>query len=423
MKIICWVAFLLGQISVACPYQKLVFQPNEEVSINDLRGKLLLRPPVSANFSIEKPVGPRWDSKAIQREEALNRWEEEVLRQAEKAWQKIGVQYEKIAYGPGFALQVLKEGATPLNKIYARAMRATGNKSDFKIVFSPRNLVVPRPGKRNNGLKLGEFSPVHNALHLPFQSLIQTELTEVFHHEFLHAVFHHFRNHGIETPFLGVFTSKDKNRPMWNGNQYTKFLSLEELAAFPLSLRLYELRLKKLREEDTKGFLKEISLTALTHALNARRVSYSLGHIIKHLEKDLRDVETSVGISAPDDKGNRSLSAKFEWANIQYEIKIEKASLKSISENDTDEPMPMSRLEDYPQPLKDELRKMLLAKLDSQRRMAKPTSETADNLVQVLYAYRNRPFAPFSGQDLQSLSDLLLAPRKLSLPFMKEKSR
>lgn len=399
----------------ACPFKKLVDEALSKKSTSARRS--------STNDIVNDPISPAWSENKERRATLQNEWETQVLNAAEKQWKTLGVEYERVAYGDGEALRVLETGNSPLNLVLAQAMKSAKPADyPFSIVFSPRKLVREWPEEKTNYLIGGSFSPGRNTIHLPFASLRSNTLNSTFHHEFLHATFDYLRHIGQASAFHGKFLPIDSSKPMWKGPHYTEFMTLEELATFPVNMRHYDMHLRTIqanpdaaeRARLSKPFINWIWGHSLTNTVNATHARNSFGHIIRHLKAKLPDVRSSGSFTRGTKNEPWSLEVTFKFANIKYTTRLFEEQFKELIPHL--EIQHETSLADLDPALLKKVETHIYQHLKSQYKMAVEASDAAETLMRKLIDFRSREL---TDEELKQVSELLNETRRVTLPHIK----
>lgn len=145
----------------------------------------------------------------------------------------------------GETLEIEPSGATPLGRM-AKDLK---DKYGVRLVYSPAELTHFGATYDKRG----------RVIYLPHDSIRLGEPEIDTYHEALHAKFDHMLRNGEDSLFHGEFVTLVKGKPLWDNPAYPQYLSLEEAATYPDSLRRWGAELA--RGADALQRIRELSRT------------------------------------------------------------------------------------------------------------------------------------------------------------------
>lgn len=225
---------------------------------------------------------PEEDQRSNQRK--MNAWHKALLKKTEALLTALGVKYEAFDLEDGTpALRVLpRKSGSELNRFVAEMQAWLGT----EFVYAPIKLL-----KENGKFSRARYNRSHNRILLCHEFVDGISEDESLHHEILHAVFHWFRLHEIDSLFHGELKAADSDDDLWEGEHYQQRMSLEELATFPLNLRLFARGLEKfaarndLTGEGFGALLDEVERKAEIYAELTGQTTELLEEVIARSDK------------------------------------------------------------------------------------------------------------------------------------------
>jgi len=363
---------------------------------------------------------PIWNKNTSERKAAVKAWEAKILELAESHWKRIGVDYERIPYRDGEALRVLPSNNSPINSLSKEVNDIEGGANNgVSLVFSPSSLLKEERAKEGVvwGLKNASFSSAKKVVNLPYTVIAEGKKTDSVHHEILHAVFEHYREKGIDSLFHTVFKATDKDLGMWKRTSYNKRMNYEELATMALNVRLAALRLSEaLRTGDLARvrttFEADYQVTArklTTEIENAKRAQITTGHFIRRLLDKDHPLPLQV---TTDDSGNHIV--ELEWRSILCSMTFVKGVGDPRAWN-------LSRNQAQSEERDSTRRKLISDRLKQQKDVAEVIYTEAELALKKLREMKTKysERQEVSKDEIQELIELLNAPRKTSLKFIR----
>jgi len=233
---------------------------------------------------------------------------------AEQLLKKRGIQTAPYESTSGKGVQILPGENSPL-AAFAKIME---ERYQVKVVYVSGKLYR----------RSATYGTEAKAIFLPHEAVEKNEISEHVLHEALHALFHHRERNGQDSLFLGDFWPKDSKSegPMWGNGEYPRYMSLEELATYPDTIRRYG---DRLRAQLTSGTAKSSEVlqsieTIKNHALQSREI---LKATHTFFEKALKTAPENIEIKLFEyttDSGvlTHTFKAVFEADNVKFEMPI-----------------------------------------------------------------------------------------------------
>lgn len=199
-----------------------------------------------------------------------------LLQAAEALLAARGTSFKSLPAGK--SLQVLPDHGTELGRFAAEMEEKYG----VSVLYDTEVLFVTSAGYRSRGRKL----------YVPSEAIRSGEVEERIHHEVVHARTDYWENHGIDSLFHGHFVSLDQKTPLWNREGYQLFMSLDELVAYPDTIRRQGEKLAaqlggagatKARAANLAQVLTEIRESTAMHAKNAANTHEFINEMVEKL--------------------------------------------------------------------------------------------------------------------------------------------